>query len=87
MVLMVFETLNRLKWTGKLQDCQVVLLHRGAPGDKKVIPGDRITQVKKSYFYYKEGAGMGDEKFIPLHRVLEIIVDGEVVWKRKTAKG
>jgi len=87
MVLMVFETLNKLRWTGKLPITQVIILHRGAPANKKIIQGCQITQVKKSYFYYKEGKGGNTEKFIPLHRVLKIIVDGEGVWKRKTSKG
>jgi uncharacterized protein (UPF0248 family) len=81
---MVFKTLNRLKWKGGLQAARVVILHRGAPGDRKVIPGSRITQVKKSHFYYKDG---GRESFMPLHRILEIRLDGETIWKRSTKKG
>jgi uncharacterized protein (UPF0248 family) len=81
---MVFQTLNKLKWTGKLEKCKIVIRHRGAPEDRKEIPGSRITQVKKSYFYYKDG---DRENFIPLHRVLLITVGGEVLWKRNTKKG
>lgn len=83
---MVFQTLNKLRWTGKLPLCQVLILHRGAPDDRKIVPGSQITQVKKSYFYYKDGKEGNAEKFIPLHRVLEIIVNGEVMWKRKNSK-
>ena len=81
---MVFDTLNRLNWTGRLHAAKVVILHRGAPEDRKVILGSSITQVKKSHFYYKDG---GKGSFIPLHRVLEIIVDGETAWKRSTREG
>ena len=78
---MVYETLNRLKWKGGLEDCEIVILHRGAPGDKKVIHGKSVTEVKKSYFYYKDSTS-GRETYIPLHRVLEIRLGVKVIWKR-----
>jgi uncharacterized protein (UPF0248 family) len=81
---MAFETLNRLKWTGKLGRCEVIILHRGAPGNKKVIDGAQITGLKRDHFCCGQG---GRESLIPLHRVLEIRLDGEVIWKRNTAKG
>lgn len=81
---MAYETLNRLKWTGKLPQCHVIILHRGAPENRKTIEGRKITQIKKSHFYYKENY---DEKFIPLHRVMEINIGGKTVWKRNTKKG
>lgn len=77
---MVYNTLNKLMWTKKLREYSVTIIHRGAHGDKKVIPGDKITQVKKSHFYYKDGER---EKFIPNHRVIEISRNGEVKWMRK----
>jgi uncharacterized protein (UPF0248 family) len=81
---MAFDTLNRLKWTGKLDRSEIVILHRGAPGDRRVIGGSKVTEVKRSHFCYEEG---GRERFIPLHRVMEIRLDGETVWKRSTGKG
>ncbi len=81
---MAFNTLNMLKWTGKLDRGEIVILHRGAPQEMKVIAGSKVTQVKKSHFYYKEG---NRESFIPLHRILEIRLDGEIIWKRSTSRG
>jgi uncharacterized protein (UPF0248 family) len=78
---MVFQALNKLKWTGKLDRCEVIILHRGAPGDRKTIQGSRITELKKSYFSYDSGR---EEVTIPLHRIREIRVDGKVVWKKLT---
>jgi len=78
---MVYETLNRLRWKGGLEDCEIIILHRGAPGDKKLIPGKSVTEVKKSYFYYRNCKD-GRETYIPLHRVLEIRLKGKVLWKR-----
>ena len=76
---MVFNTLNMLKWAGQLAGCEVVILHRGAAGDRKSISGGSITEVKKSYFLFRE---VGRETFIPNRRVLEIRAGGKVVWKR-----
>ena len=77
---MVFQTLNRLKWTGQLKDCEIIIVHRGARGDKKLIKGQEIVEVKRTYFLYSES---GRETFIPNHRVLEIRLGGRVIWKRK----
>ena len=77
---MVYQTLNKLKWTGKLDRCEIVILHRGAPDNKRIITGDRITEVRKTYFSYDNGK---EEVTIPFHRVLEITVDERNVWKRK----
>lgn len=76
---MVFQTLNKLKWTGKLSKCRIVIIHRGAPDDRKVITGNQLTEVKRSYFSYEL---QGRETTIPNHRVLEIILDGKVIWKK-----
>lgn len=77
---MVFQTLNKLKWTGKITMCEIVILHRGAPSDRKIISGDKLTEIKRSYFSYDSDK---EEVTIPLHRVLEILVDGKVIWKRR----
>ena len=76
---MVFQTLNKLKWTGRLEGCEIVILHRGAPDDKKVIKGSQLTEVKRGYFSFEAG---GRETTIPNHRVLEIRLEGKPVWKR-----
>ena len=78
---MAFQTLNRLKWTGRLMNCEVTFLHRGAPGDRKTVSGTQITEVKKGYFSFES---RGWETTIPMHRILEIGVDGETVWEKLT---
>jgi len=80
---MVYRVLSKLKWVGGLEDCEIVILHRGAPGNRKTIPGKDVTEVKKSYFYYKNKK----ETCIPLHRVLEVRLKGKVIWKRRVKKG
>lgn len=77
---MVFQTLNKLKWAGDLDRAEVVILSRGSPEDRKTISGRKITEVKRSHFYYKDN---DRETFIPNHRVLEIRMKGKEIWKRK----
>ena len=76
---MVFQILNKLKWTSQLTNAKILILHRGAPENKKTIEGRRVTEVKRSYFLYEEG---GKETFIPNHRVLEIKINNRIIWKR-----
>ncbi len=77
---MAYNALNKMKWTGRLGGCIVVVLHRGGEGGRKEIEGRRITEVKKTYFSYKDGR----ETTIPMHRVLEIREGGETVWSRSS---
>ncbi len=77
---MVFQALNKLVWQKKIREAEVVILHRGAPDDRKTISGRDITHVSKHYFYYMSPKG---EVCIPLHRVLEVWVRGKCVWRRK----
>lgn len=78
---MVFEILNKLKWTGKLGEVEIVIIHRGAKDNKKIIYGSSVTEIKRSHFCYME---RGKEIYIPNHRVLEIRMEGEILWKRRT---
>jgi uncharacterized protein (UPF0248 family) len=77
--LYAFDVLNRLKWTGKLVGCEVVVVHRGASGGAKAIDASSITELKKTYFTYDDA---GRERFIPFHRVREIRAGGKCVWRR-----
>jgi len=77
---MVFQALNKLVWQKKIRDAEVVIVHRGAPDDRKTIQGKDITHVGKHYFYYISGK---HEVCIPLHRILEVKWKGETVWERK----
>ncbi len=76
---MVFQVLNKLKWTGRLDSAEIVFVHRGARGDIKVISGKSIAELKKGHLVYRNR----QETVIPLHRVVEVRVSGEVLWRRK----
>ena len=77
--------LNRLKWTKRLPESEVVILHRGAPKDRKMIKGDHITEIRKGSFSYMDFDSK-KESHIPMHRVLEIWMDEKVVWKKRVKK-
>lgn len=76
--MMVQDLMGKLKWTGKLKDAEIIIRHRGAPQNRKSLAGEKITEVKKSYFLYTNDK----ETFIPFHRVMEVRVNGKQVWKR-----
>ena len=79
-MVMAFEILNKLKWKGGLERCEIIILHRGAPGDRKTILGKQLTGLDRHYFYYSES---GRETTIPLHRIREVRLEKETLWKRK----
>jgi len=79
-MVMVFEVLNRLKWKGGLELADIIILHRGAPGDMKAIKGSQLTGLDRHYFWYSES---GNEITIPLHRVRRIRLEGKLIWERK----
>jgi uncharacterized protein (UPF0248 family) len=78
-MVMAFEVLNRLKWKGGLERCEILIIHRGAPGDRKTIRGSQVTGLDRHYFWYKNGR----ETTIPLHRIREVRLDEKLIWKRK----
>jgi uncharacterized protein (UPF0248 family) len=75
------DVLNRIRWTGNpdLSGVRVVILHRGAPDDRKVICGEEISDLEQSYIVLKV---QESETRIPYHRVQKISSDGGVVYDR-----
>ena len=54
----------------RLRDFTIVILHKGAPNDRRSIDGERIIHVQKDGFWYINRFGI--ETFIPAHRILEL---------------
>jgi uncharacterized protein (UPF0248 family) len=85
MVSRIRETLNKIRWHRGFdpKDYEVYIVHRGAPGDVKVVPASRITEVLSGGFKFRDTDG--DEKVIPYHRVLLIRnrVSGEVLFSKE----
>lgn len=61
------DVLNELKWSDNrsLSGVKVFYVHRGAPGDFKVLEGEDIVDLGRSFITHKEGK-------IPYHRVFKI---------------
>jgi len=74
------EVLNRLKWSeGSLDRARITIVHRGAPGDQRVIAGSDIVLLGRSFMTVRGAEG---EVEIPYHRILRVEVDGRTVWTR-----
>jgi uncharacterized protein (UPF0248 family) len=75
------EVLNELKWhpRRRLEDTEITILHRGAPGDRRVIRGDEVLELGRSFMRVASREG---EVEIPYHRVLRIEARGEELWRK-----
>ncbi len=75
------EILTREKWAseGGLRGLEVAILHRGAPGDMKVIQGEWIIDVAPRAMLISEGP---EESVIPYHRVRIIRRGATIIWQR-----
>ncbi|MEM2128100.1 MAG: RNA repair domain-containing protein [Candidatus Methanosuratincola sp.] len=76
------EMLNKIKWSsgGGLGGYGIVIVHRGSPGNRRVIRGEDVTDIAPRALICSEG---GEEVVIPYHRVVALIRDGRVVWNRR----
>jgi len=72
------DVLNELKWHHRkdLDESEIWYIHRGAPEDTKIINGDEIKKIGRSFMYTEYG-------MIPFHRILKIVHRGKIVFERK----
>lgn len=80
------EILNKLKWspTFNFENYEIVIVHRGAPGDVKIIKCRDILQLRRGFF---EVLIEGKKTLIPYHRIKEIREthgNGKVIWRKHT---
>ena len=71
------DILNEIMWKEDmdLSSAEVFYVHRGAEGDYKILKGDEIEDLGRSFIKCEEG-------HIPYHRVFQIIYRGEVIFSR-----
>ena len=69
--------LNELKWKKgfNLDKAEIWYVHRGAINDTKIISGQEIAKLGRSFIETKSA-------MIPYHRVFKIIYNGEVIFNR-----
>lgn len=79
------DLLNRARWGGgDLQDLEIVVVHRGAPGDRRALSGSRIVTVGPAGIELMPEASEEEGAFIPYHRFLAIRgPDGSLLWDRE----
>jgi hypothetical protein len=77
------DVLNKLKWHEgyDIAKAEIYYLHRGAPGDTKVISGRELVRLDKSFFIIANL--QGGETSIPYHRIRKIVYAEEVLWERR----
>ena len=76
------EALNKLKWHSKftLQDSKITIAHRGAPRNIRIIDGADIIELGHSFM--RIASPDGDVE-IPYHRIIQIKVQGKIVWQKR----
>jgi len=69
--------LNELKWRKKfdLDKAKIWYVHRGAPNNTKIIYGNEILSIERSFIETTTS-------MIPYHRIFKIIYKGEIIFKR-----
>ncbi|MFA5103503.1 MAG: DUF504 domain-containing protein [Candidatus Thermoplasmatota archaeon] len=74
---MVFvrDVLNKIKWTKDLDKVTVWYVHRGAVQNTKVLSGDEITRIGRSFLETATAT-------IPYHRIIKIFYGEKIVFDR-----
>jgi hypothetical protein len=75
------QILSKLRWHPEfdLQKAKVTIVHRGAPGDARVIKGDDIKELGPAFMRVVAPEG---EVEIPYHRILRIEARRQVLWRK-----
>ncbi|MBI4362324.1 MAG: DUF504 domain-containing protein [Euryarchaeota archaeon] len=74
------DVLNELKWRGyDMGQVEVVIVHRGAPGERRVIRGPEITGLGPGFL-------TAGEATIPYHRIVRIRYREQEIWRRPSAE-
>ena len=75
--------LNEIKWRFDLNRCKVYYIHRGAPGDVKMIEGNLIKNIERGFLVIE---GVVEEVYIPYHRIIRIDYDTQMIFERIKSK-
>ncbi len=73
------EVLNEIKWRDdrSLKGVEIFYVHRGAEGDFKVLKGEDIEDLGRSFMELEDGG------HIPYHRIFQIVKNGGVLFSRE----
>ena len=62
-----------------MDDVKIIILHRGAPDNRRTIFGKEIISIGQQFFETAETS-------FPFHRILEIHYRGEKIFEKKAKK-
>ena len=77
------DIFNEIKWRFDLSKCKIYYIHRGIPGDIKVVDGSMIKSIERSFLVLY---GIVEDSYIPYHRITRIDFEEKTVFDRKTLK-
>ncbi|MDH5807211.1 MAG: DUF504 domain-containing protein [Candidatus Methanomethylicaceae archaeon] len=69
------DILNKIKWTSGLEGIEIIIIHRGAPNNEKIIKGEEIKDIAPR-------AIICENLIIPYHRVICIKKNGIEIWRK-----
>ena len=78
---LVRDILNEIKWRKEydLSEVEIWYIHRGAPNDTRILKGDEIKSIGKTFIETEDA-------MIPHHRVFKIIYKGRNLFDRREIK-
>ncbi|MFH0904882.1 MAG: RNA repair domain-containing protein [Methanobacteriota archaeon] len=71
--------LNEIKWRFDLNRCKVYYIHRGAPGNIKMIEGSKVKNIERAFLVLE---GVVEDVYIPYHRIVRVEYDTQTVFER-----
>ena len=74
-MIFVRDILNKIKWTKDLKKVTIWYIHRGALHNTKMISGDEITHIGRSFLETTTAS-------IPYHRIIKILYGEETLFNR-----
>ncbi len=77
------DIFNEIKWRYDLSKCKIHYIHRGAPGDVKIIEGTSVKKIEKSFLVL---SGIVEDAYIPYHRIFRIDYEDKIVFDRSSLK-
>ena len=75
---MAKNIINMLLWHPRMHinETSISYIHRGAPGNIKIINGNSIERVDRGFLVLKEGTQ------IPCHRIIKIEYKNKLLWEK-----
>ncbi len=73
------DIFNEIKWRFDLSKCRIFHIHRGAPGNIKIVDGSMIKNIDTSFLVLQ---GILEDVHIPYHRITRIEYDNQIIFDR-----